>query len=76
MDDARKVNLSLTDKGSRVLERLAHGHRQELLRIGPELERLLRQIAPADLENGNRKLRAAGAREIWKPGVPDGKQGS
>ena len=45
-DDARKVNLSLTEKGSRVLERLAVSHREELLRVGPELQRLLRQIAP------------------------------
>jgi len=44
-DDARKVNLSLTEKGSRVLERLAVSHRDELQRAGPELQRLLRQIA-------------------------------
>jgi DNA-binding MarR family transcriptional regulator len=45
-DDARKVNLTLTDKGSRVLERLAQSHRDELSRVGPELQKLLRQIAP------------------------------
>jgi DNA-binding MarR family transcriptional regulator len=67
-DDARKVNLSLTEKGSRVLERLALSHRDELLRFGAELQKALQQIALPDLEP--RKLRAAGtAKEIWK--APD-----
>jgi DNA-binding MarR family transcriptional regulator len=65
MDDARKVNLSLTEKGSRVLERLALRHRDEILRVGPELQKALQKIAFPDLEP--RKLRAAGmAKEIWK----------
>jgi len=38
------VYLRLTAKGDRVLEKLAEVHREELLRIGPQLEALLRQI--------------------------------
>ena len=44
-DDARKVNLALTAKGARVLERLAGSHREELGRVGTQLRELLRQIA-------------------------------
>jgi DNA-binding MarR family transcriptional regulator len=45
-DDARKVHLQLTAKGSRVLESLAASHREELARVGAQLRELLRQIAP------------------------------
>jgi DNA-binding MarR family transcriptional regulator len=50
-DDARKVNLSLTEKGSRVLERLAVSHREELLRVAPRLRKLLRQIGSLQLRS-------------------------
>ena len=43
--DARKVYLRLTAKGNRVLGKLAEVHREELRRIGPQLEALLRQLA-------------------------------
>jgi DNA-binding MarR family transcriptional regulator len=43
-DDARKVYLRLTAKGDRLLERLAEVHREELRRIGPQLEELLHRI--------------------------------
>src|SRR5512134_226799 len=43
-EDGRKVYLRLTAKGDRVLEKLAGVHREELRRIGPQLEALLRQI--------------------------------
>jgi DNA-binding MarR family transcriptional regulator len=46
-EDARKVHLRLTAKGDRVLEKLAEVHREELRRIGPQLEALLKQIAAA-----------------------------
>jgi DNA-binding MarR family transcriptional regulator len=46
-EDARKVYLRLTPKGDRVLEKLAEVHREELRRIGPQLEALLKQIAAA-----------------------------
>lgn len=42
--DGRKVYLRLTAKGDRVLEKLAEVHREELRRIGPQLEGLLRHI--------------------------------
>jgi DNA-binding MarR family transcriptional regulator len=45
--DGRKVYLRLTPKGDRVLERLAEVHREELQRIGPQLEELLRHITHA-----------------------------
>ena len=43
-EDARKVYLRLTAKGDRLLERLAEVHREELRRIGPQLETLLHSI--------------------------------
>jgi DNA-binding MarR family transcriptional regulator len=42
--DGRKVYLRLTAKGDRVLEKLAGVHREELRRIGPQLEALLHDI--------------------------------
>jgi DNA-binding MarR family transcriptional regulator len=42
--DGRKVYLRLTSKGDRVLEKLAEVHREELRRIGPQLEALLHGI--------------------------------
>ena len=47
-DDGRKVILHLTSKGDRVLEKLAEVHREELRRIGPQLESLLHQITQAE----------------------------
>ena len=44
-EDRRKVYLRLTAKGERLLERLAEVHREELRRIGPQLEALLEQIS-------------------------------
>jgi len=45
--DGRKVYLRLTAKGDRILEKLAGIHREELQRIGQQLEKLLRQITHA-----------------------------
>ena len=47
-EDGRKVHLRLTSKGDRVLEKLAEVHREELRRIGPQLEDLLRDITRAE----------------------------
>jgi DNA-binding MarR family transcriptional regulator len=47
-EDGRKVILHLTSKGDRVLEKLAEVHREELRRIGPQLEGLLHQITQAE----------------------------
>ncbi|HET9669993.1 MAG TPA: MarR family winged helix-turn-helix transcriptional regulator [Casimicrobiaceae bacterium] len=43
--DRRKVNLRLTARGSRIFERLAAAHRDELRRIGPELAEFLEYFA-------------------------------
>ncbi len=43
-DDARKVELRLTTKGTRVLGKLADLHRHELAHAGPQLHALLAQI--------------------------------
>ncbi|HKQ28073.1 MAG TPA: MarR family transcriptional regulator [Burkholderiales bacterium] len=45
--DGRKVYLRLTAKGNRILEKLAEVHREELQRIGQQLEELLQQITHA-----------------------------
>lgn len=47
-DDGRKVILRLTSKGDRVLQKLAEVHREELRRIGPQLEALLQQITQGE----------------------------
>ena len=47
-EDGRKVRLRLTSKGDRVLEKLAEVHREELRRIGPQLEALLHDITRAE----------------------------
>lgn len=46
-EDRRKVELRLTAKGSRVLERLADLHRDELEHSGPQLMELLQQVTQA-----------------------------
>ena len=46
-EDGRKVCLRLTAKGNRVLAKLAEVHREELRRIGPQPEALLRDITRA-----------------------------
>ncbi len=46
-DSRRKVQLRLTAKGQRVLESLAHIHRDELERSARELTELLQRIADA-----------------------------
>lgn len=50
-EDGRKVYLRLTAKGDRVLEKLAGVHREELHRIGPQLEALLHQITEGPPRN-------------------------
>ncbi|MEO8630394.1 MAG: MarR family transcriptional regulator [Betaproteobacteria bacterium] len=46
-EDRRKVRLELTRKGAQVLGRLATIHRAKLLRIGPEIHRILRGLNSA-----------------------------
>jgi DNA-binding MarR family transcriptional regulator len=50
-EDGRKVYLRLTAKGDRILEKLAEVHREELQRIGPQLEALLQQITEGPPRN-------------------------
>ncbi len=50
-EDGRTVYLRLTAKGDRVLEKLAEVHREELRRIGPQLEALLQQITEGPPRN-------------------------
>ena len=44
-DDARKLNLTLTAKGTRVIERLVAVHSAELRRAGPRLAAALLEVA-------------------------------
>jgi DNA-binding MarR family transcriptional regulator len=46
-EDGRKVYLRLSVKGDRILQKLAEVHREELRRIGPQLEALLHEITGA-----------------------------
>ena len=49
--DGRKVYLRLSAKGDRVLQKLAEVHREELKRIGPQLEALLHDITGVVRDN-------------------------
>lgn len=42
--DRRRVHLTLTPRGERVLERLAAAHKEQLRRVGPEIHRLLERL--------------------------------
>jgi DNA-binding MarR family transcriptional regulator len=46
--DKRKVELRLTERGRRVLARLAGQHRQELRRIGPNLKRFFGELSAGE----------------------------
>lgn len=46
-DDARKVNLELTAKGRRVIDRLVVVHSAELKRVGGHLAKVLLEISKA-----------------------------
>jgi DNA-binding MarR family transcriptional regulator len=42
--DRRRVNLALTSRGETVLEKLSAMHREQLRRIGPQINRLLESL--------------------------------
>lgn len=42
--DRRQVNVRLTPRGERILDRLSAAHGEQLRRIGPELSGLLKQL--------------------------------
>lgn len=43
-EDRRRVRLALSARGERVLEKLATAHRDELRRVGPQVEALLERL--------------------------------
>jgi len=43
-EDRRRANLALTARGERLLENLSAAHREQLRRIGPEIETLLKSL--------------------------------
>ena len=45
MEDRRQVYVSLTERGKEVLARLTATHREELRRVGPQLNLLLDQLS-------------------------------
>ena len=42
--DRRQVNLTLTPRGEAVLEKLSAAHREQLRRVGPQINRLLESL--------------------------------
>lgn len=42
--DRRRVVIALTARGERVLERLSSAHHEQLRRIGPEIQQLLKRL--------------------------------
>lgn len=42
--DRRQVSLSLTERGEKVLEKLSEAHKEQLRRIGPHIEILLKRL--------------------------------
>lgn len=51
-DDARRVRLTLTARGEKVLEKLSAAHREQLRRIGPQINQLLERLRGDDGEAG------------------------
>ncbi len=51
-EDRRQVYVALTEQGEAMLADLAAVHREELRRIGPELQQLLGQLAAMERESG------------------------
>lgn len=47
-EDRRRVNLALTAKGRRILEKLAVSHREELRRVGPQIRVMLERLGRPD----------------------------
>lgn len=46
--DRRQVLVHLTDRGERMLEKLASVHREQLKQIGPEIATLLKRLGQAE----------------------------
>lgn len=42
--DRRQVSLALTERGERTLEKLSAAHKEQLRRIGPQIEILLKRL--------------------------------
>jgi DNA-binding MarR family transcriptional regulator len=42
--DRRQVHLALAEKGGRTLEKLAAAHKEQLRRVGPRIETLLKRL--------------------------------
>lgn len=55
--DRRRVQLSLTARGGRVLEGLAAAHREELREVAPRLEELLAALESGPLGRSRRRAR-------------------
>ncbi len=47
-EDRRRVFVALTPRGDKVLEKLSAAHKRQLERMGPELNRLIEQLAGLD----------------------------
>lgn len=47
-NDHRQVNLTLTARGEAVLEKLSETHREQLRRMGPQINRLLESLRGKD----------------------------
>ncbi len=43
-EDRRRVNVTLTARGEAILERLSTAHREQLRRLGPEIDGLLHRL--------------------------------
>jgi DNA-binding MarR family transcriptional regulator len=43
-DDRRQVSLALTERGDHVLEKLSTAHKEQLRRVGPRIESLLKRL--------------------------------
>jgi DNA-binding MarR family transcriptional regulator len=54
-EDRRRVQVTLTDKGLAVLEKLYRAHREELQSVGPQLVGLLRRATTGERGGGEAK---------------------
>ena len=58
--DRRQVRLTLTSRGEAILEKLSTTHREQLRRVGPQINRLLESLRGDSVALNHNRVRVAG----------------
>lgn len=70
--DRRQVHLALTSRGETVLEKLSATHREQLHRIGPQINRLLESLQGVETTAPGNGVNGPGrTRDGQRPGLRD-----